>query len=140
MSRHERICSESLVLRNKQEKAFVYLREGCEKAFRSQDARSKHMLANHDFIPKPCPHGCDDGKLYLIYRQFHGHMKIKYIDQASRIYPTVYLFLACRLINLTPSKEYDNVISLNTYLRNVYNLTIFNDRLLYLFRAKPKFI
>lgn len=65
-------------------------REGCKFSTTSQ----KNLIAHqdrHNWIPKPCPHGCEDGKLHNDNSQFRRHMMFHH----SGLWPTQCLFPGC---------------------------------------------
>ncbi len=65
-------------------------REGCKFSTTSQKTLIAHQV-RHKWIPKPCPHGCEDGKLHNDNSQFCRHMMF----HRSDLWPTQCLFPGC---------------------------------------------
>ncbi|KAL9638252.1 MAG: hypothetical protein Q9204_001567 [Flavoplaca sp. TL-2023a] len=119
---HEVTCTGAGVQSAAREKTFMCPRDDCGKSFAKRDAMRKHEKT-HDYEPLPCPHGCDDGKLFPKQNELQKHIKKVHTDQASGAYPTVCLFPLCPTALSTPPQKFAHVDSMSLHLTKTHNLT-----------------
>jgi len=57
--------------------------ENCPKSFPRKGALKQHVSDVHEFIPKPCPKGCDPSKVYLKPDPLKYHVKAAHTEQTG---------------------------------------------------------
>ncbi|PSK56788.1 hypothetical protein B9Z65_6412 [Elsinoe australis] len=128
LEQHEGSCNDDLVAAAAHEEPDTSIlrcdHPGC--SFETSSGRrslEKHRQDTHDWIPKPCEHGCEPGKIYLKKSAYTDHQ----IKIHSGRWPAVCSFPEC-----TEQKQFKDQHTLAYHLTKAHGLTDAQARLPYL--------
>jgi hypothetical protein len=96
--------------------------EGCGKAFENIGKLNAHIKEQHEFDAKPCPFGCDPGKVYQSEKVLNTHIS----NHHSGFWPTRCLYPGC------PSDKTFEVGAYRLHLSKDHGLAESKARELYL--------
>ncbi|KAI9793441.1 MAG: hypothetical protein M1816_000335 [Peltula sp. TS41687] len=120
---HEKICNVDSVAKAAAARDHPCPCQGCSSSFRTVKELQWHLDDMHHFDPKPCPHGCEAGKLYTSASTYRRHLSNKH----SGRWPT-----SCRFPAGTETKLYDNPGTLRIHLIHHHGLDTTEKRKPYL--------
>jgi hypothetical protein len=103
---HEALCSPVYVARERYriDHGEDFLCDQCGKSFLTQHLLNMHITSVHNFVPVPCPQGCEPDKIYTSQKTLDAHTRRVH----SGIWPARCLYPGCDNETKFKSSSYSN--------------------------------
>jgi uncharacterized C2H2 Zn-finger protein len=112
---HESTCSQSLMRRHE----WKCPHEGCDKSYADRWGLQRHIKGTHEWVAKPCEHGCDPTTLYTTIDRYQGHISREH-KESGGLWPCPCRYPGC---NNDENKTYKQYNVLRGHLINAHGLT-----------------